>query len=141
MRSSGSEGVTGSGSPTGERPKAVGVWLLGGFRVSVGSRPIDEDTSRVRKAANLVKLLTLTPGHRLHREEVMQLLWPEMGAKAAANNLRQVVHAARRVFQLGPGHARNYLSLRSERIVLCPERQLWVDVEAFEEVAATARRE
>jgi DNA-binding SARP family transcriptional activator len=25
--------------------------------------------------------------------------------------------------------------------VLCPRGQLWVDVEAFEEVAATARRE
>jgi hypothetical protein len=32
MRPSGSEGVTGTGSPTGERPEAVRVWLLGGFR-------------------------------------------------------------------------------------------------------------
>ena len=27
---------------TGERPKAVRVWLLGGFRVSVGSRIIED---------------------------------------------------------------------------------------------------
>jgi two-component SAPR family response regulator len=50
-------------------------------------------------------------------------------------------HAARRVFQLVPGAAPNYLSLRSERIVLCLQRQLWVDVHGFEEVAAAARRE
>ena len=41
---------------TGERPKAVRVWLLGGFRVSVGSRIIEDKRWRLRKAAALVKL-------------------------------------------------------------------------------------
>jgi DNA-binding SARP family transcriptional activator len=55
----------------GETSKAVRVWLLGGFRVSVGSRTIPQDSWRLRKAATLVKLLTLAPGHRLYREQVM----------------------------------------------------------------------
>ena len=40
--------------------------MLGGFRVSVGSRTITKDAWRLRKAAALVKLLALAPGHRMH---------------------------------------------------------------------------
>ena len=38
-------------------PEAVRVWLLGGFRVSVGNRKVDESAWRLKKAASLVKLL------------------------------------------------------------------------------------
>ena len=43
----------------------------------------------------LVKLLALAPGHRLHREQVMAVLWPGRPPPAAANNLHQVLHVAR----------------------------------------------
>jgi hypothetical protein len=52
-------------------PEVVRVWLLGGFRLSVGSRTIGQDAWRLRKAASLMKLLALAPGHRLHREREM----------------------------------------------------------------------
>ena len=42
-----------------------------------------------------VKLLALAPGHRLHREQVMELLWPDRGEKAQANNLRGALYVAR----------------------------------------------
>jgi predicted ATPase/DNA-binding SARP family transcriptional activator/DNA-binding CsgD family transcriptional regulator len=129
-------------SPAGlegvKRSKAIRVWLLGGFRVSVGSRTITRESWRLRKAAALVKLLALAPGHRLHREQAMDLLWPDLGGEAASNNLRQTLHAARRA--LDP--ERGYLDLASqdESLVLSPRGNLWVDVEAFEEAAATAHR-
>src|SRR5215208_1006074 len=116
----------------------VRIWLLGGFRVSMGSRTIRRDDWRLRKAAALVKLLALAPNHRMHREQVMELLWPKLYAKAAANNLRRTLHAARRV--LSPVEGSRYLTSESESLALCPEGQLWVDVEAFEEAAAAARR-
>lgn len=52
------------------------VGLLGGFRASVGPRDIPDDAWRLRKAAALVKLLALAPAHALHREQVMEALWP-----------------------------------------------------------------
>jgi len=52
---------------TSRRLEAVRIRLLGGFFVSVGSRTIQEGVWRLRKAAALVKLLALAPGHRLHR--------------------------------------------------------------------------
>lgn len=133
------EGVGRSEASTTERSEAVRVWLLGGFRVSVGPRIIDENQWRRRKAAALVKLLALAPGHRLHREQVMYLLWPDLGKKAASNNLRQAVHAARKVLASDPTAGSRYLASVDQQLVLCPEEQLWVDAETFEEAAATAR--
>ncbi|MDP9409159.1 MAG: hypothetical protein M3P70_01440 [Actinomycetota bacterium] len=65
------EDVARPGTPKGERPEAVRVWLLGGFGVSVGSRTLEGSLWRLRKAASLVKLLTLAPTHRMHREQVV----------------------------------------------------------------------
>ena len=117
------------------------VWLLSGFRVKVGcSRTIEESTWRLRKAAAPVKLLALAPGHRPHREEVMQLLWPELGAKAAANNLLQVLHAACKILTPDPTVGSCYLALQRDHIALCPGENLWVDVEEFGKVVLSARR-
>jgi DNA-binding SARP family transcriptional activator len=120
--------------------EAVRVWLLGGFLVSVGERKVDESTWRLKKAASLMKLLTLAPGHRLHREQAMDLLWPNSGKKAASNNLSQTLHVARRALTSDPAESSRYLASQDESLVLCPGGELWVDVEAFEEAAATARR-
>jgi predicted ATPase/DNA-binding SARP family transcriptional activator/DNA-binding CsgD family transcriptional regulator len=122
------------------RSEAVRIWLLGGFRVSVGSRTIPQGAWRLRKAAALVKLLALAPGHRMHREQAMDLLWRESGKKAASNNLRQLLYATKRTLTSDPAEGSRYLASEDESLVLCPEGDLWVDVDAFEEAAATARR-
>src|SRR5919107_3074753 len=127
-----------SASPPGGEPKAVRAWLLGGFWVSVGSQTIEQDQWRLRKAASLVKLLAIAPSHRIHREQVMNLLWPDLGRKAASNNLRRVLHAARKVMDSSTGSL--YLASQDESLMLCPGAQLWVDAEAFAESAVSARR-
>jgi predicted ATPase/DNA-binding SARP family transcriptional activator/DNA-binding CsgD family transcriptional regulator len=123
---------------TSERLETIRIRLLGGFEVSVGARTIEEGAWRLRKAASLVKLLALAAGNRLHREQLMYTLWPELGISAASNNLRQTVHSARRT--LDPTMGSSYLASRDESLVLCPESSLWVDVDAFEEAARSARR-
>jgi DNA-binding SARP family transcriptional activator len=120
--------------------RALRIGLLGGFSISVGERKVDESTWRLRKAASLLKLLALAPGHRMHRERAMDLLWPDLGLRAASNNLRQALHVARRTLHPDPQIASRYLSVNGEQLVLCQEGQLWVDVEAFEEAADTALR-
>jgi DNA-binding SARP family transcriptional activator len=131
MYPSGSEGV--------RRAEAVRMWLLGGFRVRVGDRTISQDAWRLRKAAALVKLLALSPDHRLHREQLMDLLWPDSGRRTASNSLRKALYVARGT--LDPEEGSRYLASEDESLVLCPEGNLWVDVDAFEEAASTARRE
>ena len=121
------------------KPEAVRVEMLGGFSVRVGSRAIGQSEWRLKKAAALTKLLALAPAHRLHREQVMESLWPHLESPAASNNLRRTLHAARKA--LDPAASSRYLASEQGRLVLCPEGELWVDVEAFEEAAEAARRE
>ena len=64
--------------PSVRGSETVRVKLLGTFTISVGSRIISQDEWRPKKAANLIKLLVLAPGHRLHREQVMKALWPDL---------------------------------------------------------------
>ena len=129
----------GHGSVGGDA-ETVRIRLLGGFRVSVGDRTVRQDSWRMRKAASLVKLLALAPGHHLHREQAMETLWPELGRQAASNNLRQALHAARRALDPDSPAGSRYLASEDESLVLCPQGQLWVDSEAFEEAARNAHR-
>ena len=132
--------VRGPAAPGGAKGDAVRVWLLGGFRVTVGSRPIAEDEWRLKKAAALVKLLALAPAHIQHREQIMNVLWPHLSMKAASNNLRQALYAARRILAPDPSVGSWYLGADADSLVLCPKGDLWVDVEGFEAAALSARR-
>lgn len=111
---------------------AVHVSLMGGFGATIAGEPIS-DRWRLRKARTLVKLLALAPGHRMHRDAVLELLWPDADPDAAGNNLNQAVHAARQV--LGPTR----IGLLDDILALCPDDALSVDVEVFEAAAAEAR--
>src|SRR5918994_3108325 len=105
----------------GAAPQTLRLWLLGGFRVSVGSRSIGEEEWHLRKATSLLKLLALVPGHRLHREQAMELLWPDLDPKAALNNLHYALHVVRRTLDpstldsSSAGTSR-YLRLRGEQL-------------------------
>jgi predicted ATPase/DNA-binding SARP family transcriptional activator len=117
------------------------VWLLGGFHVRVGSREIDSAAWRLRKARSLVKLLALTPGHRVHREQVMEILWPHLDPGAASNNLRKILHIARRTLEPGPTpEAAQYFVVRDDVIHLASPGAVWIDIDAFSLAAGEARR-
>jgi DNA-binding SARP family transcriptional activator len=115
----------------------VRIELLGGFRVTVAGGEIPETAWRRRKPAALVKLLALRPRHRLHREQVMDVLWPELSPDAAAANLRKALHYARRL----AGEVGAQGLIESAGGLLClPSEELWIDVEAFRALAARARQ-
>ncbi len=108
----------------------VNVTLLNGFAAVVDGEPVPDAAWRLKKARELVKLLALAPGHRLHREQVMDVLWRDRGPAAAANNLHQAVYVARRA--LDPGA----IEVREEVLQLRAD----VDVDRLERAAADARR-
>src|SRR5215207_3721778 len=129
----------------GAPAEALRVWLLGGFQAAVGLKTIEENEWRLKKAASLLKALALAPGHRMHREQAMELLWPALDPEAALNDLHYALHVARRTLEPSAPLAssttcRYLLHLQGEQLTLCPDSPLWVDVEAFEEAAATARQ-
>jgi len=108
----------------------VSVTLLGGFGADVDGVPVPARAWRLRKARELVKLLALAPGHRLHREQLADELWRDLPAGSALNNLHQAVYVGRRV--LGA----EAIKTEGELLRLVAD----VDVDRFEQAARDARR-
>src|SRR3954447_23098816 len=108
----------------------VSVTLLSGFSAAVDGKAVPDSAWRLKKARELVKLLALARGHRLHRDQAMDVLWRELAPSAAANNLHQAVHVARRA--LGS----DAIDVRDEVLSLVAE----VDVDLLDAAAAEARR-
>src|SRR3954452_16774491 len=108
----------------------VSVRLLNGFAAAGDGVPVPEAAWRLKKARELVKLLALAPGHRLHREQAMDVLWRDRAPAAASNNLHQAVYVARRA--LDPGA----IEVRDEILQLAAV----VDIDRLETAAAAARR-
>jgi predicted ATPase/DNA-binding SARP family transcriptional activator len=127
--------ILGSAPPDGK----LRVWLLGGFRVAVDSHAIDGQQWRRRKVANLIKLLAVAGG-RLHRDQVLERLWPEFTAEAAANNLYQALHHARRILETGGLSSIRLLQIQGDVVELAPVGALWIDATAFEAAATQARQ-
>src|SRR5215211_4114730 len=106
----------------------VRVELLGHFRVTVDGRAVSAGDWRRSRSVALVKLLALAPGHRLHREQAMDALWPELSPEAAAGNLRKAVHYARRAI----GDRDVIRLVGGEMLALAPDAELVVDAVLFE---------
>jgi DNA-binding SARP family transcriptional activator len=120
---------------------ALEIALLGGFQVRIGQRVVQDAEWRLRKARNLVKLLALAPRHRLQREQVMEILWPEHDPEAAANNLHKAIYFARRALE--PGMIASipsvYIRLEWNTVLLDGPGGVHVDVDGFESAAMLAR--
>jgi DNA-binding SARP family transcriptional activator/pimeloyl-ACP methyl ester carboxylesterase len=109
------------------------VRLLGEFALDIDGRHVPGSAFTRRSAAALVKLLALTPSRRLHREQVMDALWPELAPRDAANYLHKAAHYARRATGVPDS-----VLLRNEVVSLFPDAQVAVDAFAFEAAAAAA---
>ena len=112
----------------------VTITLLGSFSVVLGSTPVPPDAWSRRGAAALVKLLAVAEGRRMHREQVMDTLWPDLPVEAATPRLHKAAHYARRA--LGGGTAG--LALRNELVVLAPDAAVRVDAVEFRRCAEAA---
>lgn len=112
---------------------ATAISLLGPFRVSVDDQAVPEELWARRDAASLVKLLALRRDHRLHREQVIDQLWPDLDVEEAAPRLHKAAHYARKA--IGRPDA---LVLRGEMVSLLPGAPLVIDVDDFEAAAETA---
>ena len=111
------------------------ITLMGGFRVWVSSHPIPDEAWKRRKVQALVKLLALASRHCLHREHLMNLLWPDADIEAARNNLRQTLHLARQILKSSSNSASGLLIDHNGWLCLTHEEEIWVDTEAFETAA------
>jgi DNA-binding SARP family transcriptional activator len=109
------------------------VFLMGGFRVEVNGEEVETTRWPTRRAADLVKILAIAPAHQLHREQLIDSLWPDLTGDAGAANLRKAIHFARRA--LGDEGA---IQVDGGLVRLWPDGDLIVDLNLFEAAAAEA---
>lgn len=110
----------------------VRITLLGGFGVDVDGHAVGEWPSR--RSAELVQLLALADHHRLHRDQVLEALWPHLSPEAGAANLRKAAHHARRAVG-----REDTVVLRGGRVELLPDVPVEVDADVFTRLATVAR--
>jgi predicted ATPase/DNA-binding SARP family transcriptional activator len=113
----------------------VRIRLLGGFTVEVGGTDVAARPWRLRKSRTLVKVLALAPEQRMHRDQLLELLWPDRGAAAAANNLHQALHVARRELA-GEFPDQAVLVIRDGLVQLHADAAVDTDVRQFRRLAA-----
>ena len=115
------------------------ITLLGSFSVSVGANPVPDEAWRRRKPAALLKILALAPGHRVHRERLMDLLWPELELAAAGANLRKAIHQARSALDGVSLGAARLIEFQNDVVALASDG-LIVDTASFLSALTAARR-
>ncbi len=117
------------------------VRLLGRVEIAVGDREIPDQLWPGRLPRTLLLLLLATPGHRLPRDRVLDILWPEAEPDSALNALYKTLHTVRRILEPGlkTGRDSAYVTILAESLGLTPAPGMWVDANAFD--AALARSE
>ena len=111
----------------------VEINVMGGFRVTLNGIPSPAPGWARRTASALVKILALAPGHCLHREKVMDLLWPDEPPAQSAPRLHKAAYFARRA--AGRDDA---VVLRDDVVSLFPAAEITVDAIEFEHLARLA---
>lgn len=113
--------------------EGIRIRLLGDFRLTIDGAAVPPEQWPSRRAAELVQLLSLAPGHRLPRELAIEALWPQLDAEAGGANLRKAAHHARQA--LGRADA---VVLQGGQVLLCPSLRVDVDAARFEALADAA---
>src|SRR5205807_1325334 len=124
-------------TPAGPVPAPIlSVVTLGRFAVCRDGVELPEAAWLRRKAATLFKLLLGAPGHRLQRDQVLDLLWPDEDPQVANVSLRGATHAIRRALDPAPGNS--VLQVHGGTLALAGGPALWVDADAFADAAGAA---
>ena len=115
------------------RAVRVGIRLLGRFQVDLDDRPVPVGSWNRRSAASLVKLLALSDRRRLHREQVVDALWPDSTLESALPRLHKAAHFVRKATGV-----QDSVVLADDLVELFPDDDVVVDVADFERLAAAA---
>lgn len=116
------------------------VRCFGTFEITCGGNRIAPEAFKRRKAVQLLKFLLLQRGAPVHRDRLVELLWPEAGARAGANRLHGVVTALRSALEATrEPRASAYVVCRDDRYSFNVDVPHRVDVYDFLDLAEAAR--
>ena len=125
-----------------ETGTALALRMLGVFQVAVRGQDVKDAHWARPQARLLLKLLALEPTRQIHRQRVIELMWPSIDPDAGAANLHKIIHMARRALEpkLRSGSDSQFIATSRQHIVLSAPGEIWIDADVFETLAARAQR-
>ncbi|HEY66873.1 MAG TPA: tetratricopeptide repeat protein [Thermoflexia bacterium] len=116
-------------------PPPLRIVTLGRFEVRQGARAIPDHAWRQRRAGELFRLLLISPGRSLFRDQVTEALWPEKSPASMSALFHQATSALRRALEpdLPEKFPSRYLEVGGGRVTLHLPAGSSVDFEIFEE--------
>jgi DNA-binding SARP family transcriptional activator len=124
---------------SGVRVRTLGQFGLERF-TRQGWQNASESAWQQHRVRSLLACLLSSPGRKLAREQVMDLLWPEADFETTASRLDRAVYSLRQALEPAlsrPAMSRLLLT-EHDSIILADQSQLWVDADHFEQLLAEA---
>ncbi|NJN16798.1 MAG: tetratricopeptide repeat protein [Oscillochloris sp.] len=108
------------------------VQLLGAFRVWRGNQEIEAREWQRDKARQLFQLLVARRDRWMQRDEICELLWPQLTPEAAGRDFKVALNALNRALEPGRvGDVPAFVIRDGSAYRLRPEADLWIDSEQF----------
>jgi DNA-binding SARP family transcriptional activator len=125
--------------PPRSPPSPVHIRCLGGFTITIGGAVLDCASVKPR-ARTCLRLLVMHLGAAVHRETLVECLWPGIDAQAGRRNLHVVISTLRQLLE--PGVARGGSSMitrEGDTYRLRLPAGSWCDLTSFEAAIAQCR--
>lgn len=123
-----------------ERTPRLAIWCFGGFRMTIGDRIVDCMKIRPRARAAM-RLLTMRAGRPVHREALIEALWPEAPTESATANLQVAISSLRGLLEPDRIRRRPQLVVRTgDAYLLNLPADAYLDTLAFQTALTQSRR-
>src|SRR6266436_1312993 len=114
---------------------SLSVSTLGRFEIRRNHEQLAGGNWSRRKVVEFFKLLLSAEQHRLHREQVQEILWPNSSAEQAANSFGKTLYLLRRALEpdlaAGKGSSSIYVLLEHDTLMVIPD-SIKIDADIFE---------
>jgi DNA-binding SARP family transcriptional activator/predicted ATPase/tetratricopeptide (TPR) repeat protein len=122
------------------RAAAITVQLLRPFSVAIDGVAMPAHAWRLRHPRQLFQMLCLRSGHRMHRDEAIEALWPQSDSQASANRLYHTIHVLRAEFaKMGLDEREPVLLFQAGTLCLNPHHRFTIDALHFTAIVQACR--
>lgn len=126
------DGVPGRAAPE----ENIRVHTFGRFSLVVGGRAVPIHRWKRKQALILFQYLVASRNHAVHKEQLIDLLWPEVGDKQGRERLKVIVYALRQGLRKAGVHEEVIETIG--RGYGLKRTSFWVDCETYEQLISQA---
>jgi PAS domain S-box-containing protein len=119
------------------QPHTLHVFALGGFGVSVAGRNLDTAKWQRKQAVTLLKYLITQLDRPVHRERLLDCLWPDADERQGWGRLKVTAYCLRRELRAN-GMSNEVVKTVGDAYLLRRDA-VWLDAEAFEQLVIEGR--